>query len=105
MHVPAGRSQVRFPRGATASLQLQLPVRVLVKHSIKSVLLPFVDAAVLDCLRVVADPRSLLMHYLALAPVFEVGGVTFTLNMEEFSQPGHALQRPFNGCVVQSPSV
>ena len=105
MHVPVGRSQARFLRGATASLQLQSPVRVLIKHSVQSGLLPFVDAAVLDCPRVIADPKSLLMHYLGLALVSEVSEVTFTLNMEEFSQPGHASQRPFNDYVVQLPSV
>ena len=105
MHVPVGRSQARFLRGATASLQLQSPVRVLIKHSVQSGLLPFVDAAVLDCPRVVADPKSLLMHYLGLALVCEVSEVTFTLNMKEFSQPGHASQRPFNDYVVQLPSV
>jgi hypothetical protein len=105
MHVPVGRSQARFLRGATASLQLQSPVRVLIKHSVQSGLLPFVDAAVLNCLRVIADPKSLLMHYLGLALVCEVSEVTFTLNMKEFSQPGHASQRPFNDYVVQLPSV
>jgi hypothetical protein len=73
MHVSAGRSQARFLRGATASLQLQSPVRVLIKHSIQSGLLQFIDAAVLDCPRVVADPKSLLMHYLGLALVAEQG--------------------------------
>ena len=35
MHVPAGRSQARFIRAATASLHLQPRVRVLVKHSLQ----------------------------------------------------------------------
>ena len=86
MHVPVGRSQARFLRVVTASLQLQSPVRVLIKHSVQSGLLPFVDAAVLECPRVVADPKSLLMHYLGLALVSEVGEVTFTLSLD-FSQP------------------
>ena len=34
----------------------------------------------------VADPKSLLMHYLGLALVSEVGEVTFTLSLD-FSQP------------------
>ena len=66
MHVPAGRSQARFLRAVTASLQLKSPVRVLVKHSVQPGLLPFVDAADLDCPRAVADPKSFLMHYLQL---------------------------------------
>ena len=85
MHVPAGRSQARFLRAVTASLQLQSSVRVLIKHSVHSGLLPFVDAAVLECPRVVVDPKSLLMHYLGLALVSEVGDVTFTLSLD-FSQ-------------------
>ena len=59
MHVPAGRSQARFIRAATASLQLQSPVQVLVKHSLQPALLPFIHAAVLDCPRVVVDPKYL----------------------------------------------
>ena len=86
MHVPAGRSQARFLRAVTASLQLQSPVRVLIKRSVQSGLLPFVDVAVLECPRVVADPKSLLMHYLGLAPVSEVDEVTFKLSLD-FSQP------------------
>ena len=81
MHVPAGRTQARFIRAVTESLRLRSPVRVLIKHSLKSGLLPFIDVAVLDCPRVVADPKSLLMHYLGLALVCEVGAETFTLSM------------------------
>ena len=88
-HVPAGRSQARFLRAVTASLQLQSPVRVSNKHSVQSGLLPFVDAAVLECPRVVVDPKSLLMHHLGLASVSEVGEVTFTLSLD--------LSQPVNG--------
>ena len=105
MHVPAGRSQARFIRAATESLQSQSPVRVLIKHSLQSGLLPFIDAAVLDFPRVVEDPKSLLVHYLGLALVCEEGAGTFTLSMEEVSQPGQASQRPFNDYVVQMPST
>ena len=81
MHVLAGRSQARFIRAFTKSLRFQSPVRVLIKHSLKSVLLPFINVAVLDCPKVVADPKSLSMHYFWLALVCEVGAGTFTLSM------------------------
>ena len=81
MHVPTGHTQAWFIRAVTESVRFQSPVQGLVKHSLKPALLPFIGDAVLDCPRVVADPKSLSMHYLGLALVCEVGAETFTRSM------------------------
>ena len=81
MHVPSWPTQRRFIRSVTEAMNLQSPVRVLVKHSPKSCLLPFIDVGVLSCAKVVADPKSLLMHYLGLGYVGEVSSTTFTLQV------------------------
>ena len=44
-------------------------------------MLPFVDVAVLSCAKVIADPKSLLIHYLGLGYVIEVSGAAFTLQV------------------------
>ena len=85
MHVPSGPTQRRFIKSVTEAMHLQSPVRVLVKHSPKSCLLPFIDVAVLSCAKVVADPKSLLIHYLGLGYVIGVSSTTFTLQVGDNS--------------------
>ena len=83
--MPSGPTQRRFIESVTEAMHLQSPVRVLVKHSPKSCLLPFIDVAVLSCAKVVADPMSLLIHYLGLGYVIRacirVSSTTFTLQV------------------------
>ena len=85
MHVPSGPTQRRFIKSVTEAMHLQSPVRVLIKHSPKACLLPFVDVAVLSCAKVIADPKSLLIHYLGLGYVIDVGSTTFTLQVGPLS--------------------
>ena len=83
MHVPSGKTQHRFTMSVTNAMHSQTPVRVLIKHSPGAYLLPFVRVAVLSCAKVIADPKSLLIHYLGLGYVTEVMGAAFTLQVNE----------------------
>ena len=71
----------RSIKSVTEAMHLQSPVRVLVKQSPRSCLLPFIDVAVLSCAKVVADSKSFLIHYLGLGHVSEVSSTTFTLQV------------------------
>ena len=62
-------------------MHLQSPVRVLVKHSLESCLLSFIDVVVLSCAKVVADPKSMLIHYLRLGYDIGVSSTMFTLQV------------------------
>ena len=81
MHVPSRPTQRRSIKSVTEVVHLQSPVRVLVKHSPRSCLLPLRDVVVLSCAKVIADPKSLLIHYLGLGYVSEVSSTTYTLRV------------------------